>query len=186
MVIATGSRTGRTTAQTILEHRACISCGSAKRACGGSRPTSSISIRCTDRTGETPTQETLWALDESGPRRQGSLSRRRQFLRTGDLQNFGAGSLQPDVSRHRKTDGAFLRQIRHGHEFVFSACRRIADRQVPAASLLGMESGMRRKSAANAPHSKCGYTSALYRLAPLQLIFSLNNFSHFAAFNSAN
>jgi hypothetical protein len=136
MVIATGSRTGRTTAQTILEHRACISCGPAKRACGGSRPTTSISIRCTDRTGETPTQETLWALDESGPRRQGSLSRRRQFLRTGDLQNFGAGSLQPDVSRHRKTDGAFLRQIRHGHEFVFSACRRIADRQVPAASLL--------------------------------------------------
>jgi aryl-alcohol dehydrogenase-like predicted oxidoreductase len=36
----------------------------------------------------TPTQETLWALDESGPRRQGSLSRRRQFLRTGDLQKF--------------------------------------------------------------------------------------------------
>ena len=112
------------------------------RACEASlrrlKTHSSISIRCTDRTGETPTQETLWALDESGPRRQGSLSRRRQFLRTGDLQNFGAGSLQPDVSRHRKTDGAFLilRQIRHGHEFVFSACGRIADRQVPAASLL--------------------------------------------------
>ena len=62
------------------------------RACEASlrrlKTHSSISIRCTDRTGETPTQETLWALDESGPRRQGSLSRRRQFLRTGDLRPF--------------------------------------------------------------------------------------------------
>ena len=143
MVIATGSRTGRTTAQTILEHRACISCGPAKRACGGSRPTHrSLSGAPTGPAKRRPRRRRprrgrcgRWT---NLVRRQGSLSRRRQFLRTGDLQNFGAGSLQPDVSRHRKTDGAFLilRQIRHGHEFVFSACGRIADRQVPAASLL--------------------------------------------------
>ena len=41
----------------------------------------------------------------------------------------------PPISSNGRS-AAFLRQIRHGHEFVFSACGRIADRQVPAASLL--------------------------------------------------
>ena len=69
-IIGTSSRARRASAQAISEHRPAPHARACEAGCGGSRLTTSISMRCTDRTGERRPRRPALGAGQSGPRRR--------------------------------------------------------------------------------------------------------------------